>query len=52
MKAATPLALFWEEFRRSPVALAALVVTLAIFAVAALAPVIAPQNPTISPICP
>ena len=45
MKAATPVALFWEEFRRSPVALAALFVTLAIFAVAALAPLIAPQNP-------
>ncbi len=45
MKAATPVALFWEEFRRSPVALAALVVALAMFAVAALAPVTAPQNP-------
>jgi peptide/nickel transport system permease protein len=45
MKAATPLALFWDEFRRSPVALAALAVTLVMFAVAALAPVIAPQNP-------
>ncbi len=45
MKAATPFALFWEEFRRSPVALAALAVTLAIFAVALFAPLIAPQNP-------
>jgi peptide/nickel transport system permease protein len=45
MKAASPVALFWDEFRRSPVAVAALGVTLVIFAVAALAPVIAPQNP-------
>ncbi len=45
MKAASPVALFWDEFRRSPIALAALAVTLAMFAVAALAPVIAPQNP-------
>ncbi len=45
MKAATPIALFWEEFRRSPVALAALAVTLAIFTVALFAPLIAPQNP-------
>jgi len=45
VKAATPVELFVEEFRRSPAAVAALAVTLAIFAVAALAPLIAPQNP-------
>jgi len=45
VKAASPVALFWEEFRRSRVAVAALAVTLVIFALAAFSPLIAPQNP-------
>jgi peptide/nickel transport system permease protein len=42
---ASPLALFWAEFRESRVALAALVVVVAMVTVALAAPLIAPQNP-------
>ncbi|KFC72870.1 Peptide/nickel transport system permease [Bosea sp. LC85] len=45
MKQASPLARFWNEFRESKVALAALVVVVLMIGVALLAPWIAPQNP-------
>lgn len=45
MKQASPLARFWNEFRESKVALAALVVVALMIGVALLAPWIAPQNP-------
>jgi peptide/nickel transport system permease protein len=44
-RADTPLARFWADFRTSRVAVVALGVVLALFAVALLAPLIAPQNP-------
>lgn len=45
MAAASPVAVFWNEFRESKVALAALVVVVIMVIVALLAPLIAPQNP-------
>lgn len=45
MKQASPLARFWNEFRESKVALAALVVVVLMIGVALLAPWIAPQDP-------
>jgi peptide/nickel transport system permease protein len=45
VSAATPAALFWQEFRASRVALAALGVVAIVFALALAAPLIAPQNP-------
>jgi peptide/nickel transport system permease protein len=45
MSGASPVALFWDEFRASRVALVALGVVLFIFALALAAPLIAPQNP-------
>lgn len=42
---ASPVARFWDEFRESRVALAALVVVSAVVLLAILAPLIAPQNP-------
>ncbi len=45
MKAASPVALFWEEFKANRIALAALGVVLIVFALALLAPLISPQNP-------
>ena len=42
---ASPVARFWDEFRESRVALAALAVVLAVVLLAILAPLIAPQNP-------
>jgi peptide/nickel transport system permease protein len=45
MTAASPAALFWQEFRASRVALVALGVVLVIFALALAAPLISPQNP-------
>jgi peptide/nickel transport system permease protein len=45
MSGSSPAALFWDEFRASPVALVALGVVLFIFALALAAPLIAPQNP-------
>jgi peptide/nickel transport system permease protein len=45
MNAASPVAVFWDEFKSSRVAVVALFVVLAIFAVAAAAPLISPQNP-------
>jgi peptide/nickel transport system permease protein len=44
-RAATPLALFWQEFREDRVALVALVVALVVVGAALLAPWVAPQNP-------
>lgn len=41
----TPAGLFWAEFRANPVAVAALAVALTMAAAAALAPLIAPQDP-------
>jgi peptide/nickel transport system permease protein len=43
--AATPAALFWQEFREDRVALVALAVVVVVVAAALLAPWIAPQNP-------
>jgi peptide/nickel transport system permease protein len=45
MKAVSPARTFWAEFSANGVALAALAVVGAVFALALLAPVIAPQNP-------
>lgn len=45
MDAVTPLGRFWQEFRESHVALAALAVVAAIVLLALAAPLIAPQNP-------
>ncbi|GAU81665.1 ABC transporter permease [Bosea sp. BIWAKO-01] len=45
MKQASPLARFWNEFRESKVALAALIVVVLMIGVALLAPWIAPQDP-------
>jgi peptide/nickel transport system permease protein len=45
MSAASPAAVFWEEFRANRVALAALCVVLVVFALALAAPLISPQNP-------
>jgi peptide/nickel transport system permease protein len=45
MNSASPVALFWQEFRASRVALAALCVVLLVFLLAAAAPFITPQNP-------
>lgn len=45
MAGASPVALFWAEFRESKVALVALVVVVVMIGVALLAPLIAPQNP-------
>jgi peptide/nickel transport system permease protein len=44
-RAASPLALFWQEFCEDRVALVALVVALGVVGAALLAPWIAPQNP-------
>jgi peptide/nickel transport system permease protein len=44
-RAATPAALFWQEFREDRVALVALAVVVVVVAAALLAPWIAPQNP-------
>lgn len=43
--AASPLALFWHEFREDRVAVLALAVVVAVIGAALLAPLIAPQNP-------
>ncbi|MGL5114720.1 MAG: ABC transporter permease [Beijerinckiaceae bacterium] len=45
MSAVSPLRAFWDEFRDNRVAVVALGVALAIFALALAAPLIAPQNP-------
>jgi peptide/nickel transport system permease protein len=45
MTSDSPLSRFWDDFRTSRVAVAALCVVLALFAVALLAPLVAPQNP-------
>ncbi|MGL4241669.1 MAG: hypothetical protein ACRCTI_11205 [Beijerinckiaceae bacterium] len=45
MSAETPLGRFWDEFTASRVAVAALGVVGIVFALALLAPLIAPQNP-------
>jgi peptide/nickel transport system permease protein len=45
VNAASPVAVFWDEFKGSRVAVAALFVVLVIFALAAAAPLISPQNP-------
>lgn len=45
MKAVSPAARFWAEFRESRVALAAFAVVVAMVGLALLAPLIAPQNP-------
>ncbi|SMF31108.1 peptide/nickel transport system permease protein [Tistlia consotensis] len=42
---ASPLRLFWREFRRNRLATAALAVTVALALLAAFAPLVAPQNP-------
>ncbi|MCO4055029.1 MAG: ABC transporter permease [Bosea sp.] len=44
-EAATPLARFWDDFRRNRIAVAALCVVALIGAVAIAAPIISPQNP-------
>ncbi len=41
----TPLARFWGDFRTNPVAVFALFVVITVMAIAAAAPIIAPQNP-------
>ena len=45
MNATSPVALFWDEFKASRIAVAALFVVLLIFALALAAPFISPQNP-------
>ena len=45
MEKASPVALFWTEFRESRIALAALVVVVVMIGVAVLAPLVAPQDP-------
>ena len=45
MNATSPVALFWDEFKASRIAVAALFVVLLIFALALAAPLISPQNP-------
>jgi peptide/nickel transport system permease protein len=45
MSAASPVAIFWDEFKESRIAVAALFVVLLIFALALAAPFISPQNP-------
>jgi peptide/nickel transport system permease protein len=45
VSADTPVGRFWDEFRASRVAVAALVVVAVVFALALIAPLIAPQNP-------
>ncbi|MCA3564674.1 MAG: ABC transporter permease [Methylocystis sp.] len=45
MSAASPVAIFWDEFKESRIAVAALAVVLLIFALALAAPFISPQNP-------
>lgn len=45
MSAASPVAIFWDEFKESRIAVAALFVVLLIFVLALAAPFISPQNP-------
>ena len=45
MTTASPVAVFWNEFRESKVAVGALMVVIVIFALALVAPLISPQNP-------
>lgn len=44
-KPATPLALFWAEFRENKVAVAALIVVLSLIMLALFAPLVSPQDP-------